>query len=533
MMTAALRYLRGACTIGRMRLARVAEISKVFIEEGLGFAAKGEDPSVSGNENPISTTADTERAAKLRRALQRLGPTFIKFGQLLATRVDLFSEDFLHELAKLRCHVPPIAAAEARLIIEQELGRELQEVFSEFPSDPVAAASIAQVYRARLRATGEWVAVKVQRPNLRGMLDSDLTVLLEVSRFVDRLVPAYHRSMVHQVAGEYAARARQEIDFFAEARAMTRFAEVVATLPEFRVPKLTSELCTERLLVMEWFEGTLLDRVSGPAELSALGVSPRTLASAMLRLQLSMSYEHGFVHGDTHPGNIILLETGQIGLIDFGLHGEVPRRLCDKMLELLFYQSSGRTDEAVTTFLQIFSPTSDAKLEAFEQQLRSILAESDAPTARESKLTAQLVDGLRLGARYQLRAESALFIVLRNLAIVEGIVLTYCPELDLIAEVRSTLSGILERRALGVVQNRELRQLLPLALLTLSQRPQLLDRLMRLERSFNEARNLGDFFQKEGVFDHDRPARQPAWWVLLIMCVAAASMALMLARWLP
>ncbi len=515
-----------------MRLARIAEISKVFLEEGLGLAGEGQNGS-AGAVGSAQPSTEAQRAAKLRRALERLGPTFIKFGQLLATRVDLFGEEFLHELGKLRCHVPPMASGEARRIIEQELGRDVDQVFDAFPAEPIAAASIAEVYRARLRETGQWVAVKVQRPNLREMIDTDLGVLMEVSRFIDRLVPAYHRSMVHQVAGEYAARARQEIDFFAEARAMMRFGEVVATLPEFRIPKLRTEFCTERLLVMEWLEGTLLDQVGGPAELSALGVSPRSLASSMLRLQLGMSYEHGFVHGDTHPGNIMLLEAGQIGLLDFGLHGEVPRRLCDKMLELLFYQSSGRTDEAVVTFVQIFSPSGDVVLGDFERQLRDVLAGGNAPTARESKITAQLVEGLRLGARYQLRAESALFIVLRNLAIVEGIVLTYCPELDLIREVRGILGGILERRALAVVQNRELRQLVPMVLLTLSQRPQLIDRFLRLERSFTEARNLGEFLAKEGVFEHQKPARQPAWWVLLLVGVLSAMLAVVLLRWLP
>ncbi len=512
-----------------MRLARVTEISKVFLEEGLGFSAEADNTAAaSGAGNARAASTDAQRAAKLRRALQRLGPTFVKFGQLLSTRVDLFSEEFLRELAQLRCHVPPMPASEARSIIEQELGRELEQVFSEFPADPVAAASIAQVYRARLRETGEWVAVKVQRPNLREMIDADLSVLMEVSRAIDRLVPAYHRSMVHEVAGEYATRARQEIDFFAEARAMTRFNEVVAALPQFRVPKLSPGLCTERLLVMEWFDGVLLDQVSGPAELSALGQSPRNLAISMLRLQLVMSYEHGFVHGDTHPGNIILLANEQIGLIDFGLHGEVPRHLCDKMLELLFYQSSGRTDEAVTTFLQIFSPNHGEIAEGFEHQLREILSESDTSNGRQTKITAQLVDGLRLGARHRLRAESALFIVLRNLANVEAIVLTYCPELDLMPEVRRILSDILQRRAFGVVRNQELHQLLPMLLLTLSQRPQLLDRLMRVERSFTEARNLGDFLLKEGVFEHQKPQRYPAWWVLFAMCVLASAITILM-----
>jgi ubiquinone biosynthesis protein len=514
-----------------MNLARIAEISRVFLEEGLGLTTPSIPvPAATGGSTPDVVSSDTERAARLRRALTRLGPTFVKFGQLLATRVDLFSEDFLRELRKLRCHVPPFSVAEARRIVQEELRTEIDQVFAVFPAEPAASASIAQVYRAQLRDTGEWVAVKVERPNLREKIDSDLSVLIEVSKVVDRWVPAYHRSMVHQVASEYAARARQEIDFLAEARAIARFAEVLTTQPEFRVPKLRLELCTERLLVMEWFDGVLLDQIEGPSELSALGVSPHFLASAMLRLQLGMSYEHGFVHGDTHPGNIILLKDRQIGLVDFGLHGEVPRRLCDKMLELLFYQSCGRTPDAVSAFLQIFTPNPAVDIQGFEQQLSAILAQSDAPTAGESKITAQLVDGLRLGARYQLRAQSDLFIVLRNLAIVEGIVLTYCPELELVAEVRTILGNILQRRALGVVQHGELSQLLPMALLTLSQRPQLLERLMRLERSFNDARNLGEFLQNEGVFDHQKPERREPFWPLMLMALLGGVVTLLLMR---
>ncbi|HEU5075120.1 MAG TPA: AarF/UbiB family protein, partial [Polyangiaceae bacterium] len=259
-----------------MQLGRVAEISKVFLEEGLGL-------SDSDASEDAATGLDEQRARRLRRALERLGPTFVKFGQMLATRVDLFSPEFLRELGKLRSHVPPFSSAEARASIETELGRPIEEVFVRFPENPIASASIAQVYRAELRGAGGWVAVKVQRPRLQETLSSDLAVLIEVSRFVDRLVPAYHRSLVHRVAVEYAARARQEIDFLAEANAMTRFQEVLETLPEFRVPRARLDLCSERLLVMDWLDGPLLDEVEDPQRLRELGVEPRFLASAMLR----------------------------------------------------------------------------------------------------------------------------------------------------------------------------------------------------------------------------------------------------------
>ncbi len=503
-----------------MKLGRVAEITKVFLEEGLGSG----DPEVTDAAGATSgdDANDAQRAQRLRRALERLGPTFVKFGQLLATRVDLFSDAFLRELRQLRTQVPPFPTSEARELIERELGRELSEVFSEFPDEPAASASIAQVYRARLRVGGAEVAVKVQRPNLTQALLSDLEVLMQLSGFVDRLVPAYHRSMVHQVAAEYATRAKSEIDFVVEAQAMRRFAAVRATLPEFRVPKVHLELCTSRLLVMEWLDGALLDHVEDAAGLRSHGVDPRAFSSSMLRLQLVMSYEHGFVHGDTHPGNVILMPEGQIGLVDFGLHGQVPRWLCDRMLELLSYQSAGRVDDAVNTFLEIFSPEPGADVEAFRQELRVVLTQSGAPTARESRITGQLVDGLRIGARYGLKAQSDLFIVLRNLAIVEGIVLQYCPELDIVAEAQHVVSDILRRRALGTGSLSDLRRLMPMLLLTLSQRPLLSERLLRLERSFTESRNLGEFLRHEGVLEEKQaPSSKVGWRTALAALLGA------------
>lgn len=509
-----------------MQLGRVAEISKVFLEEGLGFS-----DAKDATEPGAAAGSEEQRARRLRRALERLGPTFVKFGQMLATRVDLFGPEFLRELGKLRSHVPPFSAAEARASIERELGRPIEEVFVEFPEEPMASASIAQVYRAQLQGSDAWVAVKVQRPRLQETLSSDLAVLIEVSRFVDRLVPAYHRSLVHKVAVEYAARARQEIDFLAEATAMARFQDVLETLPEFRVPSVHLDLCSERLLVMEWLDGPLLDEVESPARLREIGFEPRFLASAILRLQLGMSYEHGFVHGDTHPGNIILLHDGHFGLIDFGLHGSVPRRLCDKMLELLFYQSWGRTDEAVSAFLQIFSPDPDLDLDEFGRELKRVLSQSNARSARDSKLTAQLIEGLRLGARYRLQAQSDLFVVIRNLTIVEGIVLTYCPDMDVIGEVREILGGILQRRAFGTLMRGELKQLLPLSLLTLSQRPLLVDRLLRLERSFTDSQSLGEFLRHEGVLEPPKRARLPPVWLPVLLGLAGGIVASVIMRW--
>lgn len=498
-----------------MNVARLAQITKVFIEEGLAASSTEEGPEwVNADAH-----GDAEKARKLRRAFERLGPTFVKFGQLLATRVDLFSEEFLAELRQLRAHVSPFPAEQARAIVEEELGRPIGEVFAEFEAEPVASASIAQVHRARL-LDGQVVAVKVQRPNLSLSLLADLDVLVHVSKWLDTLVKAYRRSLVHRVAEEYAARARNEIDFLVEAQATDRFRAQVRPaegLP-LRIPHVYFEWTTSRLLVMQWLTGTLLDDVASPRDLLALGVDPDKLAASLLRLQLTMSYEHGLIHGDTHPGNIILCDDGHIGLIDFGLHGYVGQQLRDKMLELLFHQTSGRTESAVEAFTQVFTPEGNIDRAAFERELREVLKPAATPAARDARLTEQLIDGLRVGAKYRLKARSELFLVLRNLTIVEGIVVKYAPELDLATEVRQILSGILRRRVTAVQLGADVEQYLPMWLLTLAQRPQFTDKLFRMERTFTESRNLGDFLRREGVIV-EAPRKRSHRWVEVVLAL--------------
>ncbi len=503
-------------------IARAAHISAVLLEEGLDFLTRRGEASADTDTPP-----EAETAARLRKTLQRLGPTFVKFGQMLATRVDLFGEAFVDELGKLHAEVEPFPTEIARELVEAELGAPIDTLFDNFSAEPVAAASIAQVYKARLAGTDIAVAIKVQRPDLETSLLSDLDALMVLSGFMDKLVPPYHSAMVHRIAQEYASRARAEIDFLAEARAIDRFTEVLANLPEFRVPTLQRHLCTPRVLVMEWMEGTKLADVQTPDQLTALGFDPETFCRAMLRLQLGMAYEHGFVHGDTHPGNIILepsrgvdAPAGQIALIDFGLHGTVPRKLRDKMLEMVFSQAAGRTDDAVNAFVEVFQADPNEDLSDFKEALRDVLSMADQVGGmRDNRITEQMIRGMRVGSRYKLRAQSELFMVVRNLAIVEGIVLRFCPSMDPAREVKDITGAIMRRRLFGPAMQDELTMLLPQLALTLSQRPQLASRLMKLERSFNEAATLGAFLRKEDVI-RDPVQQGHALWMVLVAGIA-------------
>jgi predicted unusual protein kinase regulating ubiquinone biosynthesis (AarF/ABC1/UbiB family) len=268
---------------------------------------------------------------------------------------------------------------------------------------------------------------------------------------------------------------------------------------------------------MEWLDGKKLVEAHGPRELAGFGFDPEAFCRSMLRLQLSMCYEHGFVHGDTHPGNLILGPTGRIGLIDFGLHAQVPRWLRDKMLEVVFNQASGRIDDAVTAYVQVLRPDGSVDVPALERDLKAVLAEGGKQgSMKDHRITEQLVRGMRVGARYQVRAQSELFMVMRNLTLVEGIVLRYCPTLDTASEVKAITGGILRRRVFGSAMQTELNDLLPQLALTLSQRPRLAERLMKLERSFHEAKTLGDFLRQEQVLREPEQARLPVAWTVAV-----------------
>ena len=497
-----------------MKMRRISEIATVFAEEGLGYlfgtAVLHEAVGDNGvqNQTPPQPKSDVETAARLRRTLERLGPTFVKFGQLLATRVDLFPDEFTNELSKLHSSVPPVPNDIAFKIIQEELGRPIADLFSDVSQNPIASASIAQVYRAKLISNGQSVALKVQRPNLEKNLIQDLEILLEISGWIDSLVPTYHKSMIHSVAKEYAHRSHMEIQFLSEATAMERFGEFFAGDAYFHIPKVHRELCTDKLIVMEWVDGDMLDKVQSANELTRRGFAPNELAKNLLRLQLCMSYEHGFIHADTHPGNLVLMPIGKIAIIDFGLHASISKAVRSKMLEMLILQSQGLIDEQVDAFAEFSPPGNPKDIEPYKAELR-VLFKTSGPTSGPV-ISQQLISGMRIGAKYHNLANSELIMVVRNLLIIEGIILKFEPAFEPGKEMTGVLGDILKRKLSYQSLRDQATPLLGQIAFTLSRRPELMERLMKMERSFGASKNLGDFLRKEGVIQ-DHPPVRPAW----------------------
>src|SRR4051812_43838676 len=260
------------------------------------------------------------RGQHLREVLDELGPTFVKFGQLLSTRPDIVPPDIITELRGLQDDVRPFPFEHAERVIEEDLGNTIERLFLEFERNPVAAASIGQVHRAVL-PNGRRVAVKVQRPGAPRQIDADLQLLYQAAKLVKERVRALDFIDAHGLVDEFARQIRQELDYRLEARNAQTFHRNFAGDPHVHVPKVYWQYTRARVLTLEWLDGTQL------ADIDRLPLSleeRRDLAYRVAQAWMEMIFRHGFFHGDPHPANILVLdEAGAIGLVDFGAVGKL------------------------------------------------------------------------------------------------------------------------------------------------------------------------------------------------------------------
>jgi len=303
-----LRWLRRRL----QRLGRYSQITRLAVHHGLGpYLGLGR------GHKPDGAAHAPERRARL--ALEQAGGMFVKLGQMLSTRPDVVPPALAHELTGLQEQVAPADPAAVRALLEQELGAPVDAVFAAFDWTPVAAASIAQAHAARL-ATGEQVIVKVQRPGIDQLVEQDLAIMLQLARRVQTRTSWGATYGVGDLAAEFADNLRQELDFEAEARNITEVAAGLADTPEVHAPTVYAQLSTSRVLVMERLEGVSVGQAD---RLDGLGVDREKLADILLRSTLRPMLNGERFHGDPHPGNVMVLADGRLGLLDFGATGRL------------------------------------------------------------------------------------------------------------------------------------------------------------------------------------------------------------------
>ncbi len=322
-------------------LSRLSEIAQVAVRHGFGYFFERhrlQDLLPFGARLTTREEPST-RGERLRAMLDELGPTFVKFGQLLSTRPDIVPPDILVELRKLQDEVTPVPFEAARAVIEEELELELEKLFLEFEELPIAAASIGQVHRAVL-PNGAAVAVKVQRPNAPRQIEADLALLYQAARLVQERVRALDFIDARELVDEFAAQLRAELDYTREGRNAETFRRNFRNDERVLVPRVYWTYSRERVLTLEFIEGVQL--VDLPAETPL--ARRRELAYLMADAWMAMIFRQGFFHGDPHPANVLVLPDGWIGLVDFGATGRLTDEDMSKLTRLFVDAAQERVD---------------------------------------------------------------------------------------------------------------------------------------------------------------------------------------------
>jgi ubiquinone biosynthesis protein len=359
----------------------------------------------------------------LKETLERLGPTFIKLGQFLSIRPDLVSAEYCNEFRKLQDHVPPIPVAQVHRVIEEELGGDPARIFSEFDEVPVAAASVAQVHRARLHC-GVEVAVKVQRPRVREEMEEDILIMLFFARVLDRLVPALRKNQLAMIIHEFSRWTDRELDFRQEGRNALQFAAHFAGRADVTFPGVHLDYTTERLLVMEFIRGrNLLDAAPGSFDRDAV---VRLIAGSMLQ----QIFVHGFFHADPHTGNIMLLGSDRIAYIDFGIVGYLSEELREWTFDILYGMAKCDTTRIIESFLELCDVDAErVNLRAYRRRMNEILSELRICQVANIPFTHLLERFLDTSLEFGIDIPHDFVIMSKAIATLEGTCLSLDPDL--------------------------------------------------------------------------------------------------------
>jgi ubiquinone biosynthesis protein len=448
-------------------LRRYRELMRLARREGFGPF------SLSGGAADSPDPADSPDAvgARLRRVLEEAGGVYIKLGQIAATRVDLLPPEVCAQLAELQNRVAAVPADAIKPILEVELGDTVEHVFAEFDWEPLAAASIGQTYRARLRS-GEAVVVKVQRPGVKEIIERDLAALRLLADVAQRRTTLGQGIRSGEVLEQFAQSLRAELDFRREVDAMVEMGIVLGESSPVRVPKVYRELCTRRLIVQEQFEGfTLADT----AQLDASATDRGALADQLLRVMLEQVLRVGFFHADPHPGNVFVFNDGTLGLIDFGAVGRLDPIQQSAVLDMLGGLLQRNVSLLRDGIEQVSDVTESVSAERLERALARLMAENVRPTgALEPTILQDLV---RMLSQFGIRLPGDLLVLSRSLVTLEGTLRVLSPTVSMINAatemVSSKTSPVLDREAL-------IRDELVAALPHLRNLPDRIDRILTL-----------------------------------------------------
>ncbi|MDH4099422.1 MAG: 2-polyprenylphenol 6-hydroxylase [Nitrospirota bacterium] len=372
-------------------------------------------------------------AERLRLAMEELGPTFIKLGQILSARPDLIPLEFAEEFKKLLDEVPPFPVDEAKAVIERELGCSISEAFASFDETPIAAASIAQVHGATLAngADGEEVIVKVQRPNIEKTIELDIHLLYTLASLAETYVPEVGVYNPTAIVNEFARTIRKELNFTMEADNASRLRGNFENDPFLYVPKVYHDLSRRRVLVMERVRGMRIDEFE---KIEASGLDRGELARKGAEAFFKQIFEDGYFHADPHPGNMFVLQDGTIALVDFGIMGRLTDELKDVISKTFIAIVQRDFDMMVHQYIKLGFLGVEVDLEKFRREFKADLVDVLEPvygkTLKQINISDYIDHVIRLAIKHKLKIQPDLLLINKALLTVEGIGRQLDPEFN-------------------------------------------------------------------------------------------------------
>lgn len=425
-------------------LRRYRRIVEVLLRHGFGYAVESLDLHhlVPFRRRVQGQAADQRpRGARMRAALEELGPTFIKLGQLLSARPDLVPADVAVELSRLQDRVPPEPADAIIAEIQRELGKPPSELFRFFDPEPIGVASIGQAHRAVL-PDGAEVVVKVRRPGIEGEVEVDLDILASLARVADERWPSARMSFV-EVVDEFARSLRREMDYRLEAANTQRFHRLFADDPRIVIPKVYESLSTSRVLVMEHVGGVKVNDLEG---LATVGVDPKAVARLGAETFLKMVFLHGIFHGDPHPGNLFVLPDGRLGVIDFGIVGRLDDDTVDAVAGLFLGVTNRSVPQIVDGLVRLGAVDDDADMSHLAEDLSDMLDRYYGKTLQELAVQPIVNDLLQLAHDHRLRVPPDLLVLGKALVTIEGLGQQLDPDFNALEVARPFAGELMQRR---------------------------------------------------------------------------------------
>ncbi|MEA5503437.1 AarF/ABC1/UbiB kinase family protein [Halotia wernerae UHCC 0503] len=363
------------------------------------------------------------QAVQLREILTRLGPAYIKVGQALSTRPDLLPSVYIDELTKLQDELPAFSNELAYKFIQEELGKTPDQIYAELSAEPIAAASLGQVYQGRLQ-TGEMVAVKVQRPDLAEKIALDIYILRRLAVILQKRYQGIRTNLV-AILDEFATRLFEEMDYIQEGKNAEQFASLYGNLTDIHVPRIYWKYTNRRVLTMEWIKGT---KLTHPTEIQSQGIDARYLVEVGVQCTLRQLLEHGFFHADPHPGNLLAMENGKLVYLDFGMMSEIKPHQRYALINAVVHIVNRDFPALVQDYIELEFLPPDADIIPISAALTKLF--NDALTSSVAQLNFQVIiqQLSELMYQYSFQVPAYYALIIRSLVALEGIAISIDPD---------------------------------------------------------------------------------------------------------